>query len=158
MATREGGEGSPLRKAMSGLSLGVAFILIAIKLAAWLATGSVALLTSAVDAVVDAAASTVTFVGIRYAERPADREHRFGHGKAEAIAAFTQATVLAGSALVLVFQSTQRLISPEMLEQIDLGLWVIAGSMLVAGGLVLMQTWVVRRTGSTAITRIVHTT
>lgn len=136
---------------MSGLGLGAAFILIAIKLAAWLATGSVALLTSAVDALVNAAASTVTFIGVRYAERPADREHRFGHGKAEAIAAFTQATMLAGSALVLVFQAAQRLISPQALEQIELGLGVIAGSMLAAAALVLMQTWVVRKTGSTAI-------
>ncbi|MGH9208393.1 MAG: cation transporter, partial [Acidimicrobiales bacterium] len=88
-------EGSQLRQLASWTSLGVALVLIAVKLAAWLATGSVALLTSAIDALVDAAASLATFIGVRYAGRPADREHRFGHGKGEAIAAFTQATFLA---------------------------------------------------------------
>lgn len=143
--------GSRLRKLASWASLSVALVLIAVKLVAWLATGSVALLTSAVDALVDAAASLVTFIGVRYAERPADREHRFGHGKGEAIAAFTQATFLAGAALVLAFQSIERLIFPEPLQQLTLGLVVIVASLLAAAALVLMQTWVVRKTGSTAI-------
>lgn len=144
-------EGSQLRQLASWTSLGVALVLIAVKLAAWLATGSVALLTSAIDALVDAAASLATFIGVRYAERPADSEHRFGHGKGEAIAAFTQATFLAGAALVLAFQSAERLIFPRPLQRLDLGLWVIFGSLLAAFGLVLMQTWVVRKTSSTAI-------
>jgi cation diffusion facilitator family transporter len=140
-----------LRRFASGISLGVALILIVVKLYAWVATGSIALLTSAMDAVVDASASLVTFAGVRYAERPADREHRFGHGKGEAVAALLQAVFLAGSGLVLAFESIERLIYPVKLVSFDLGLCVIAGSLFAAAGLVLMQTWVVRRTGSTAI-------
>jgi ferrous-iron efflux pump FieF len=104
-----------------------------------------------VDALVDTGSSLVTFFGVRYAERPPDRDHRFGHGKGEAVAGFTQATFLAGAALVLAFQSVQRLIFPEPLGALDNGLWVIAGSLLVAIGLVVLQTWVVRKTGSIAI-------
>jgi cation diffusion facilitator family transporter len=131
--------------------MAVAFILIVIKLWAWAATGSVALLTSAIDAAVDAVASLATFVGVRYAEQPADREHRYGHGKGEAVAALLQAVFLAGAGLALGFQSIQRLISPEGLSELDLGLWIMVGSLVAALGLVAMQTWVVKRTGSMAI-------
>jgi ferrous-iron efflux pump FieF len=140
-----------LRRFASRTSLAVAVTLVALKLAAWVVTGSVVLLTSAVDALVDTGASFVTYFGVRYAERPPDRDHRFGHGKGEAVAGFTQAVFLAGAALTLVFQSVDRLISPELITSIDLGLWVIVVSLIAAAGLVVMQTWVVRRTGSTAI-------
>ncbi len=143
--------GAGLRKLASRVSLTIAVTLVALKLAAWVATGSVALLTSAVDALVDTGASLVTYFGVRYAERPPDRDHRFGHGKGEAVAAFTQAVFLAGTALILAFQSIDRLIAPELITSIDLGLWVIAGSLVVAAGLVAMQSWVVSKTGSTAI-------
>lgn len=143
--------GLALRRLASRTSLVVAVVLVAVKLLAWVVTGSVALLTSAVDALVDTGASLVTYFGVRYAERPPDRDHRFGHGKGEAAAGFTQATFLAGAALVLAFQSVQRLIFPEPIGALDIGLWVIAGSLLVAIGLVVLQTWVVRKTGSIAI-------
>ena len=143
--------GASLRRFASQASLAVAVVLVAIKLLAWLATGSVALLTSAVDALVDTSASLVTFFGVRYAERPPDRDHRFGHGKGEAVAGFTQATFLAGAALVLAIQSVQRLVFPERLHDLGIGLWVIAFSLAAATGLVAMQSWVIRRTGSTAI-------
>jgi ferrous-iron efflux pump FieF len=143
--------GSTLRRLASRTSLIVAVGLVALKLMAWLVTGSVALLTSAVDAMVDTGASLVTYFGVRYAERPPDREHRFGHGKGEAVAAFTQATFLAGAALVLAFQSLERLIVPEQLGALDVGLWVIGVSLLIATALVIMQTWVVRETDSSAI-------
>jgi cation diffusion facilitator family transporter len=132
-------------------SLCVACVLIGIKLWAWIATGSVAMLTSAIDAIVDAGAAIATFVGVRYAARPADRDHRFGHGKAEALAAFVQAMFLAGAAVVLVFQSVERLINPEPLAHLGLGLWIIIASTAAAAGLVAMQSWVTRRTASTAI-------
>ena len=93
----------------------------------------------------------MTYFGVRYAERPPDREHRFGHGKGEAVAAFTQATFLAGAALVLTFQAIERLLFPQPLDALELGAWVIAASMLAAATLLAMQTWVVRETGSTAI-------
>ena len=140
-----------LRRLVSLVSLSIAFVLIIIKFWAWLATGSVAMLTSALDALVDAAAALATFVGVRYAQQPPDWHYRWGHGKAEAIAALMQALFLAGAALALVFQSIERLIRPEPLDELGLGLWVIGLSTIAAAGLVIIQSWVLRRTHSTAI-------
>jgi ferrous-iron efflux pump FieF len=139
------------RRLATVASLAVAAVLIAVKLAAWMATGSVALLTSMVDAFVDLASSLVTFFGVRYAGQPPDPDHRFGHGKGEAIAGFTQATFLGGAALALAFQSAERFIFPEPLASLDIGVWVVVGSLAASAALVAMQTWAVRKTGSTAI-------
>jgi ferrous-iron efflux pump FieF len=140
-----------LRKLAANISLVSALALVAVKLLGWLATGSVALLTSAIDALVDAGTSLVTNVGVRYSARPPDDDHRFGHGKGEAVAGFTQAAVLAGAAVTLAVQSFERLLAPEPIRSLDLGIWIIVGSLMVAACLVVMQTYVVRKTGSTAI-------
>jgi cation diffusion facilitator family transporter len=131
--------------------MAMAFILIFVKLWAWTATGSVALLTSAIDAAVDAIASVATFIGVRFAEKPADREHRYGHGKGEAVAALLQAVFLAGAGLWLGFESAQRLVDPEPLSAVDFGFWIMVGSLVAALGLVAVQSWVVKKTASTAI-------
>jgi cation diffusion facilitator family transporter len=140
-----------LRRLASAIALGAAVVLIVVKLWGWMATDSVALLTSAADAVVDALAATATFFGVRFAQHPADLEHRFGHGKGEALAAFTQAILLASTATVLAAQSFWRLIYPQQLTAITLGIWIALGGLATSSLLAAMQTWVVRRTGSTAI-------
>ncbi len=140
-----------LKNLSARVTLVSAFVLTVVKLGGWLLTGSMALMASAVDFLVDAGASCVTLLGVRYAQRPPDHEHRFGHGKGEAVAAFTQATFLAGAAFVLAFQSIQRLIFPVPLVAIEIGVVLISGSLLVACELVAQQSFVVSRTGSTAI-------
>lgn len=140
-----------LRRMASIVALVAALVLVVLKVWAWLATGSISMLTSAADGLVDVLASSVTFAGVRYAARPADKSHRYGHGKAEAIAAFVQALLLAGAAIGLGMESVQRLFVPQPLSQTGFGIWVIVGSSLAAAGLVGMQTLVVKRTGSTAI-------
>ncbi|WP_268093317.1 cation transporter, partial [Enterobacter sp. JH602] len=69
----------------------VATLLLIIKVAAWWVTGSVSLLASLIDSMLDIAASVVNLVVLRYSLQPADREHAFGHGKAESLAALAQA-------------------------------------------------------------------
>jgi ferrous-iron efflux pump FieF len=150
-ASTEQARGAALRRLASTISLTTAVALVALKLLAWILTGSVALLTSAVDALVDTGAAFATYFGVRYAERPPDHDHRFGHGKGEAVAAFTQATFLAGAAFVLTVQSIQRLVYTQSINSLDVGLSVIIASLVAALALVIMQSWVVRRTGSTAI-------
>jgi cation diffusion facilitator family transporter len=140
-----------LRRIAATLAVCVAFLLVGVKSWAWLATGSISLLTSAADGLVDVVASLVTFAGVRYAERPADSGHRYGHGKAEAVAALIQALLLAGAALALGIESAQRVITPEPLKELGFGIWVILGSTAAAIALVSVQTYVVKRTGSTAI-------
>src|ERR1700679_3581999 len=109
-------ERAALRRLASTISLATAVALVAVKLLAWIATGSVAMLTSAADALVDTGASFALYLGVRYAERPPDHDHRFGHGKGEAVAAFTQAMFLAGAAFVLTAQSIQKLFFTHSLK------------------------------------------
>lgn len=142
---------SALRQFATRISLLVAVGLVAVKFVAWLATGSVALLASAVDAFVDAGSSLVTFFGVRFAGQPPDWDHRFGHGKGEAIAGFTQATFLAGAGVVLAVQSVERFVFPVSFRALNVGIVVILCSMIAAAALVALQTWVVSETGSTAI-------
>ncbi len=147
----EGTSDKRLRQAASSASLTVAFVLVAVKFWAWLATDSMSLLTSATDAVVDLIASLVTFGGVTFAGRPADSDHRYGHGKAEAVAALVQGFLLAAAGIWLGVGSVRHLINPEPLSALSLGLWIIAGSTFAASALVLVQTYVVKRTGSAAI-------
>jgi ferrous-iron efflux pump FieF len=140
-----------LRLRATYASLATAAVLIAAKFIAWTGTGSVALLSSLVDSLVDAAASMVTFVAVRQAAIPPDREHRFGHGKAEPLAALGQAAFLLGSALFLIAEAVRRLISPETIENTGIGVAVMLFSLLVTLALVTYQRHVVRRTGSLAI-------
>ncbi len=140
-----------LKRWSISVTLTVATVLALAKFAGWILTGSMALLAAAIDALVDTGASIVTLLGVRYAQQPPDHDHRFGHGKGEAVAAFTQATFLAGAAVTLAFQSIERLFSPVPLELLAIGVWVIVASLVAACGLVALQTYVVRKTGSTAI-------
>jgi ferrous-iron efflux pump FieF len=141
-----------LRRAATYASVAVAAILIAAKFAAWLETGSVALLSSLVDSLLDAAASLVNLIAVRHAMSPADREHRFGHGKAEPLAVLGQSAFITGSALLLLAEAVRRLISPAAIENPPAGIAVMIFSIALTIGLVIYQRYVVRRTGSIAIT------
>src|SRR3954463_11722609 len=140
-----------LRVRRTYASLGVALLLIAAKLVVWISTGSVALLSSLVDSLVDAAASLVTFFAVRHATVPADREPRFGHGKAEPLAALGQSAFLVGSAVLLMFEAVRRLVSPVPVEGAVAGIAVMVFSIMVTVALVTYQRHVVDRTGSLAI-------
>jgi ferrous-iron efflux pump FieF len=132
-------------------SVGVASILIAAKLVAWSMTGSVAILSTLVDSMLDGLASVVTLIAVRHAQIPADREHRFGHGKAEALAAMAQAAFVAGSAIIVVFHAATRLFQPAPIAATDIGIAVMVGSIALTLGLVIFQHYVVQRTNSMAI-------
>lgn len=140
-----------LRTRATYASVAVSVLLIAIKFAAWLASGSVALLSSLVDSLLDVAASTVNLFAVRHALEPADREHRFGHGKAEPLAALGQSAFLAGGALLLTFEAVNRVVHPAEVSHAVLGIAVMVVSMLVDGALVLYQRHVIARTQSLAI-------
>ena len=146
-----GADAQRLRQRATYASLAVATVLIAAKFAAWIGTGSVALLSSLVDSLVDLAASLVNFLAIRHAVTPADREHRFGHGKAEPLAALGQSAFLVGSALLLMAEAIRRLVSPAPVANPPAGIVVMAFSIVVTFGLVAYQRHVVRQTGSLAV-------
>lgn len=132
-------------------SVGVALTLIALKVWAWRATGSVAMLSSLADSLLDLLASLVTLFAVRVSIVPADREHRFGHGKSEGIAGVVQAVIVSGSAAYVCLQAIERLIAPSPVESPATGYFVMACSMVLTIALVAFQRHVVKRTGSLAI-------
>ena len=140
-----------LMRAATYASVGVAVLLIAAKLVAWVYTGSVAMLTSLVDSLLDGAASVTTLVAVRHALVPADDEHRFGHGKAEALAGLAQGAFITGSVAFLLFESGQRLIEPHPVTHGATGVAVMILSIAATFSLLLFQRFVVRRTGSIAV-------
>ena len=129
----------------------VAGFLALIKLAAWWGTGSVAMLASFADSGLDFAASGLNALAIRHALTPADREHRFGHGKAEAVAGLAQAALVGGSGVFLVFESVRHMITPQLLANEGWGIGVMLVSIAATLGLTLYQRKVVARTGSLAV-------
>src|ERR1700758_717243 len=123
-----------LRRLATYASVTVAGLLIAAKFAAWLETGSVALLSSLVDSLLDAVASLVNLVAVRHAMSPADREHRFGHGKAEPLAVLGQSAFITGSALLLLAEGVRRLLWPVQVENPPAGIGAVVFSIVATIG------------------------
>ena len=140
-----------LTRTASYASLTVALTLVFAKLWAWQATDAISILSSLADSFLDVLASAITFVAIGYALTPADREHRFGHGKTEGLAALAQAVLIGFSALYVWYEALRRLLAPEPVLQPINGLTVIIGSTLLTLALLSFQRLVVRKTGSVAI-------
>lgn len=140
-----------LLRAASYASMLVALALIVLKAWAWVATDSVALLSSLADSILDLLASAVTFFAVKVAVSPADSEHRFGHGKSEGISSLVQAIIVTGSAAYVGIEAVARLIVPSPIRQPDIGIAVMLVSLALTTGLVVFQSIVVRRTGSLAI-------
>ncbi|MER2510216.1 MAG: cation diffusion facilitator family transporter [Amaricoccus sp.] len=124
-------ENARLMRQATYASVAVAGILIVTKLGAWLYSDSVALLASLIDSTLDALASLLNLVAVRQAGVPADREHRFGHGKAEALAGLGQSAFVAGSALFLGFEAVHRLL--EHLRDADPAGWPALAARLLPG-------------------------
>jgi ferrous-iron efflux pump FieF len=140
-----------LRRWATYASVATASTLIVAKLGAYLLTESVSILSSLIDSTTDLMASVVTLLGVRQALRPADRSHRFGHGKAEGLAALAQAAFIGGSAVFLTIEAVRRLIVPSPVSETVLGVGVMLLSIVLTAGLITFQRYVVRHTGSIAI-------
>jgi ferrous-iron efflux pump FieF len=140
-----------LTRGITLMSVGVAALLVTAKAAAWLASGSVALLASLADSALDLLASTLTFFAVRYAAAPPDEEHRFGHGKAEAFASLMQAGLVFASAALIGQEAIRSLLDPQPLEASGWALGVMVLSTVMTFVLISAQTWVLKRTQSVAV-------
>lgn len=137
------------RAALAAVLVG-AFLAV-IKAVAWWWTDSVAMLASFADSGLDVAASVLNAMAISLSLTPADREHRFGHGKAEAVAGLAQAALVGGSALFLTYESIGRIIDPVAPAYEGWGIAVMLVSIAATLGLTMYQRHVVRQTGSLAV-------
>ena len=133
-------------------SVMVALTLLVVKAYAWWETRSVGILASLLDSGLDLVASIMILFAVRLAQVPADNEHRLGHGKAEPLASLAQSVFIVGSALYLILHAIDRLLFPQAIQTPEIGIWVMLFSMLLTLALVGFQRYVIRRTGSTAIT------
>lgn len=133
------------------LSVGVAVFLIAIKAFALGASGSVSILASLADSVLDLIASLSVFFAVRWAAIPPDHEHRYGHGKAEALAFLVQAGLVFASAVFIAWESIQRMVDPRPITAGGWAVGVMIVSIAVTLGLVWLQSRTIRATGSLAV-------
>jgi ferrous-iron efflux pump FieF len=118
--------------------------------AAW-TTGSVAMLGSLADSALDIIASGVTLFAVRMAAQPADEQHRFGHGKAEALAALFQVAVIAISAFAILIRAIERFSSHDLTAHAEDGIVVSLIALVATGLLIVYQRRVIAATGSVAI-------
>ncbi len=140
-----------LAKKATYASVSVASVLIVVKLFAWIWTDSVSLQATLIDSLLDAAASLLNLVAVRHAYRPPDEEHRFGHGKIEALASLGQSLFISGSAVWLMLEAMQRFFHPQKVEASLVGILTMVFAIILTFFLVLYQSYVIQRTKSAAV-------
>ncbi|MEO6359256.1 MAG: cation diffusion facilitator family transporter [Sphingomicrobium sp.] len=132
-------------------SVALALTLLIAKSWAAAATGSTAMLGSLADTALDVVASLITLAGIRIAALPADDDHRFGHGKAEALVAMAQVVLIALSAVAIAWRGVDRLLNGVRTDAMGLGIGVSMFAIVATVALLAYQRRVIARTGSVAI-------
>ncbi len=140
-----------LLRLATGAALATALTLALVKAVAWWLSGSVSLLAGLTDSLLDGAASLLNLIAVHYSLRPADDDHRYGHGKAEALAGLGQALFIGVSAVLVAIHGVQRLLDPQPLGDTGAGIAVMVLSIVLTAVLLMFQRHVVRTTGSTAI-------
>jgi ferrous-iron efflux pump FieF len=143
-------QGRYMRRAAKA-SVSVSLFLVAIKTYAYFTSHSVAMLASLADSALDLFTAGLNLFAIHEALTPADKEHRFGHGKAEPLAGLAQGAFITASAMFLVLQAAQRLINPQPIDHGLAALLVMLVSIAMAIGLILYERSVIKRTGSLAV-------
>lgn len=138
-------------KLSAWFTLSMALVIVAIKLFASMQTNASSMLASFTDAMLDVLVSGLNFIVLRFALKPADDEHRFGHGKAEAVMALFQAAFLTGAALLLLYQGVVRLLQPEPLTALNEGMIATLICMGLTLVLVTVQKWIITKTASLAV-------
>lgn len=140
-----------LLKTASIASVLTAIMLIVVKVIAYFVTGSVSILSSLFDSVQDFMTSAVNYAAVRHSTQPADKEHRFGHGKAEAIGSLIQGVIIFSAALFLLKESIGRFFNAEPIKEISFGAGITVFAIVVTVILVRFQSYVIKKTNSLSI-------
>ena len=144
-------KGLRLKKTAAIASISIAGILVATKLIAYMITDSVSMMSSFMDSTFDMIASSLTMFSIIRAALPADKKHRFGHGKVESLAAIGQAIFILASAGYLFIESMHRFVHPQKIAAIGFGIYVMLLSIVLTIGLITFQYYVIKQTKSVAV-------
>lgn len=140
-----------LNRSAALASIAVALLLVGLKVWAVFATGSTAMLGSLADTALDLVASLATLIGVWVAAQPADEKHRFGHGKAEALAAMFQVVLISISAIGIAFRAVDQWLAGSRPEAAEGGIVVSVIAMAATFALLAWQRYVIRQTKSLAI-------
>ena len=140
-----------LQSLASLASVGTAFLLCVLKAGAAIASGSLAVLSSMIDSLSDIIASLITFVAVRYSQRPLSETHRYGYGRAESVSALFQAAFIIGSACFIIYDAVERFFHKQSLENTSIGIFVMMICLIFTLLLLVLQKYVVKKTHSLAI-------
>lgn len=138
-------------KMMAAFTVGLVLLMVAVKTYLYVATGAASFLASLIDSLTDLFVSGVTWMGVRWASKPADDNHRYGHGKMEALIGLFQFLIVSAAALTLAWQAGDRLATPQPLSPTFLDIGLTIGIFAANSFLVSMQNRVIKETGSLAI-------
>ncbi|MDA8219373.1 MAG: cation diffusion facilitator family transporter [Dehalococcoidales bacterium] len=136
---------------VAGLAVTTNILLVILKVAVGLSIGSVSVLAEAVHSAVDLLAALMALVAVRISARPADDSHPYGHGKVENVTGTVEAVLIFGAAVIIVYESINKLIYGVQLESVDAGLVVIGISVAVNFFVSRQLSKVARRTESVAL-------
>jgi cation diffusion facilitator family transporter len=124
---KTGGQNLQIQKWVAGISI----VLLAVKFIAWYFTHSVAILTDALESIVNVVAGFIGLYSLYISAKPKDKDHPYGHGKAEFLSAAVEGTLIGVAGTLILYEAIQHLIHPIVLKQIDIGIWLVAGTAIV---------------------------
>ena len=141
---------TPQKKA-TVVSSSVAAVLTLIKLAIGITSGSVAVLASAVDSILDMFVSIFNYFAISNSEKPADRIFNYGRGKIEALASVIEGTIISISGLFLLYQAAKKAINNEASQYLEISIYVMIISLIITILLVIYLSYIAKKTNSMVI-------
>jgi ferrous-iron efflux pump FieF len=140
-----------LKKIAAAASIGTAIALTLIKTYAAVVTDSLSVLSSLVDSLSDILASAITYIAVRYSDKPLSKNHRYGYGKAESVSALIQAAFIAGSAGFILYDGFQRFLNPIQINETTFGIVIMSVCWVITLALILFQKYIIKRVRSQAI-------
>jgi cation diffusion facilitator family transporter len=140
-----------IEKKATLVSSSVALILVAFKLTVGIISGSVAVLASAVDSLLDMVVSAFNYFALHNSDKEPDEQFNFGRRKLEPLAAVIEGTIISLSALFILYEAISKMVRNDPLRHLDLSIWVMVGSIIVTAGLVIFLNIVAKKTGNMVI-------
>ncbi len=132
-------------------SIMMALLLVMAKMLVWFFSNSITILASMTDSMMDLVTSVINYIAVRFAIKPPDEDHNYGHAKIEALAGLAQCAFISASAIFLLVSSINRYFNPVQLTNIDLGIYVTVLSLILTLFVVVFQTYVIKKTDSQII-------
>ena len=140
-----------IEKKATLISTIVAFLLVAFKLTVGIISGSVAVLASAIDSLLDTVISLFNYFALHNSDKEPDEHFNFGRRKLEPLAAVIEGTIISLSALFILYTAISKMVQGSVIDHLDLSIWVMGASLIITTGLVIFLTLIAKKTGNMVI-------